>query len=96
MVKNNSLVASIWENFLKGFKQFQKKYRNFSLKYPNTSQTIQLSFIYFFAILLLIHKNYHVSSIQGKNQTATADDFFLLANLCPLYIYLHESLPIQN
>jgi hypothetical protein len=55
MVKNNSLVASIWENFLKVFKQFQKKYRNFSLKYPNISQTIQLSFIYFFAIVDLLH-----------------------------------------
>jgi hypothetical protein len=55
MVKNNSLVTSIWENFLKVFKQFQKKYRNFSLTYPNTSQTIQLSFIYFFAVVDLLH-----------------------------------------
>jgi hypothetical protein len=55
MVKNNSLVTSIWENFLKVFKQFQKKYRNFSLAYPNTSQTIQLSFIYFFAVVDLLH-----------------------------------------
>jgi len=55
MVKNNSLVSSIWENFLKVFSQFQKKYRNFSLQYPNTSQTIQLSFIYFFAVVDLLH-----------------------------------------
>ena len=55
MVKNNSLVSSIWENFLKVFSLFQKKYRNFSLQYPNTSQTIQLSFIYFFAVVDLLH-----------------------------------------
>jgi hypothetical protein len=37
------------------FSLFQKKYRNFSLQYPNTSQTIQLSFIYFFAVVDLLH-----------------------------------------
>ena len=55
MVKNNSLGISLWENFLKVFKKIQKKFRAFSLNYPNTSQTIQLSFIYFFAIVDLLY-----------------------------------------
>jgi hypothetical protein len=55
MKKNSSLGLSLWENFLKMFKQVQKKFRSFSLNYPNTSQTIQLSFIYFFAVVDLLY-----------------------------------------
>lgn len=59
MTKNNSTKISSWRLFVKklkkGAKSVKKSLRNFSIKYPNISQIIQLSFIYFFAVVDLLH-----------------------------------------
>lgn len=59
MTKNNSTQLSIWVSFVKlvkkSFKVLQNKFQDFSLKYPNISQIIQLTFIYFFALVDLIY-----------------------------------------
>jgi hypothetical protein len=59
MTKNNSTQLSIWLNFVKlgkkVLKGFQLSLKNFQLKYPNFSQPIQLTFIYFFAFIDLIY-----------------------------------------
>jgi len=55
----NSSHSSIWLSFLKFgkkfFKTIQISLREFSLKYPNLSQIIQISFVYFFALIDLIY-----------------------------------------
>ena len=59
MTKNNSTNLSSWRLFVKklkkGAKSVKKGLRNFSIKYPNVSQIIQLSFIYFFAVVDLLY-----------------------------------------
>ena len=59
MTKNNSTNLSPWRLFVKklkkGAKSVKKSLRNFSIKYPNVSQIIQLSFIYFFAVVDLLY-----------------------------------------
>ena len=55
MTKNNSTDLSLWRMFLKRGKRFvksvRKTLRNFSQKYPDIAQVIQLTFIYFFAVV---------------------------------------------
>ena len=50
---------SIWESTILFFKKIlniiQTTFRNFSQAFPNTAQSIQLSFIYFFAMIDLIY-----------------------------------------
>jgi hypothetical protein len=59
MTKNNSTNLSSWRVFVKkvkkGARVIQRGLRDFSLKYPNISQIIQLTFIYFFAVVDLIY-----------------------------------------
>jgi hypothetical protein len=59
MTKNSSTNLSSWRLFVKrlkkGAKSVKKSLRNFSIKYPNISQIIQLSFIYFFAVVDLLY-----------------------------------------
>lgn len=59
MTKNNSTNLSLWQTivkkFKKGIKSLQKSLRDFSIKYPDLSQLIQITFIYFFAIIDLLY-----------------------------------------
>ena len=59
MTKNSSTNLSSWRLFVKrlkkGAKSVKRSLRNFSIKYPNISQIIQLSFIYFFAVVDLLY-----------------------------------------
>jgi len=59
MTKNTSTHLSTWRLFVKklkkGAKIIKKGLRDFSLTYPNVSQIIQLTFIYFFAMVDLLH-----------------------------------------
>jgi hypothetical protein len=60
MTKNNTTNnLSSWRQFVKRFKKgaksVKKSLRNFSIKYPNVSQIIQLTFIYFFAVVDLLY-----------------------------------------
>jgi hypothetical protein len=59
MTKNNSTNLSSLRVFVKkvkkGARVIQRGLRDFSLKYPNISQIIQLTFIYFFAVVDLIY-----------------------------------------
>jgi len=60
MIKNNSTHSlSVWGNFkILGknlITSIRKTLRDFSRKYPNTAQVIQLSFVYFFAVIDLFH-----------------------------------------
>ena len=59
MAKNNSRNLSSWQSFVKklkkGAKIVQRGLRDFSLNYPNISQIIQLTFIYFFAVVDLLY-----------------------------------------
>jgi hypothetical protein len=59
MTNNNSTNLSLWNVFLKRlkkvFKSVQGSLREFSQKYPDISQVIQLTFIYFFAIIDLLY-----------------------------------------
>ena len=59
MVTNNSTDLSLWQIFLKRSKKIaksiQKSLREFSQKYPDVSQVIQLTFIYFFAVIDLLY-----------------------------------------
>lgn len=57
--KNSSPPISIWINFVKLVKRivspFQDKMSEFGAKYPNLLQIIQLTFLYFFAVIDLIY-----------------------------------------
>jgi hypothetical protein len=59
MTKNSSTNLSSWRLFVKkvkkGAKVIQRGLRDFSLKFPNISQIIQLTFIYFFAVVDLLY-----------------------------------------
>jgi hypothetical protein len=59
MNKNNLSQSSIWLNtvkfFKKGLKIIQQSLSYFGTKYPNITQIIQLSFLYFFAIIDLVY-----------------------------------------
>jgi hypothetical protein len=55
MTSNNTKNQSVWRNFIKTIKKIltpiQKSLQKFSEKYPNTAQNIQLTFVYFFAMV---------------------------------------------
>jgi hypothetical protein len=51
---NNKSIQTIWDSGLKMIFQFWKVIRVFTDSYPNTTQTIQLTFIYFFAFIDLV------------------------------------------
>jgi hypothetical protein len=59
MAKNDSADLSLWQMFLKRVKKvtksIQKGLRKFGQNYPDVSQIIQLTFIYFFAVLDLLY-----------------------------------------
>lgn len=59
MTKNNSKDLSAWRMFVKNvkkiFKKIQKPFATFSAKFPNVTQMIQLTFIYFFAVIDLLY-----------------------------------------
>lgn len=59
MIRNNSSSFSIWISFVKLIKKlfqpFQEKISEFGENYPNLFQVIQLTFIYFFAVIDLIY-----------------------------------------
>jgi hypothetical protein len=59
MAKNNSVKSSFWGNITNLTKIFffkiRKIFRDFSLNYPNIAQIIQITFIYFFALVDLFH-----------------------------------------
>lgn len=60
MTKNNSIQQfSLWGNVIKFGKRLitnlRTNLREFSIKYPNSSQVIQLTFIYLFALIDLFH-----------------------------------------
>lgn len=58
MTQNNSTQLSYWQLFVKRGKKMaksiQKGLRAFSIRYPDISQRIQLTFIYFFAVVDLL------------------------------------------
>jgi hypothetical protein len=58
MTPSNSKNISFWKNLqnriIKVFKIIQQNFDQFSSKYPNTVQIIQLTFIYYFALVDLI------------------------------------------
>jgi hypothetical protein len=59
MKKKNTISLSLWSTFLKELKKyfqaFQISFRGFTDSYPDISQLIQLTFIYFFAFVDLIY-----------------------------------------
>ena len=55
MIKNLSFLREFLKNVKKIWKQIQNQFQTFGEKYPNISQNIQLSFIYFFALVDLLH-----------------------------------------
>jgi hypothetical protein len=59
MTKNNSKDLSAWRMFVKQLKKIvkkvQKPFRTFSSQFPNVTQMIQLTFIYFFAVIDLLY-----------------------------------------
>lgn len=67
MIKNNSKDSSLFKKILKFFKLIinfvKKKNQQFTLKYPNVLQSIQLTFVYFIAIVSLL---YSLLSILGQ------------------------------
>jgi len=52
---SSSFFKSIKATFLKILKSILQSCTNFSLKYPNLSEIIQLSFIYYFAVIDLLY-----------------------------------------
>jgi hypothetical protein len=59
MTNKDSQNLSLWDNFLNLLKKkitiIQKELQYYTAKYPSTSQYIQLTFIYFFALIDLIY-----------------------------------------
>lgn len=55
MTSNNTKNQSLWRNFIKTIKSIltpiQHTLQKFSEKFPNTAQNIQLTFVYFFAMV---------------------------------------------
>ena len=62
MTNNNSTNLSFWARFVKRIKKLIKLFQKKTLKQKNTLQRIQLTFIYFFAIVVLF---YSVKSSLG-------------------------------
>ena len=52
---SSSFFKSIKATFLKIFKAILQSCTNFSIKYPNLAEIIQLSFIYYFAVIDLLY-----------------------------------------
>jgi hypothetical protein len=56
---NNKSIQTVWEGtvkvLLQFFTQLQKVFRVITEEYPNTTQSIQLTFVYFFAFIDLIY-----------------------------------------
>ena len=55
MINTNSNQNFSWQKFVKRIKKLIKLFQKNTLKYKNTLQQIQLTFIYFFAIIVLIY-----------------------------------------
>lgn len=55
MIKKSSFLQTFLKNLNKIFKAIQQQFQEFSNKYPRISQNIQLTFIYFFALIDLLH-----------------------------------------
>jgi nitrate/nitrite-specific signal transduction histidine kinase len=53
MTNKNSINASFWVKFVKQIKKFIKLFQKKTQQQKNTLQRIQLTFIYFFAIVVL-------------------------------------------
>ena len=64
MSKKNSRNLTTWKTLIRKLKQFfapvHKSFNDFNKKYPNVNQTIQLTFIYFFAIIEMAY-NYRIT-----------------------------------
>ena len=54
-MKNLSIFRGFFKKVNQSLKVLQKKFHTFSLKYPRISQNIQLTFIYFFSLVDLLH-----------------------------------------
>jgi hypothetical protein len=56
---NNKSIQTVWNStirlILKFLKSFQKTLSMFTEEYPNTTQSIQLTFVYFFAFIDLVY-----------------------------------------
>ena len=65
MNKKNSKKLSTWQSFISKIKTNLKpvilNFEEFNRKYPNINQTIQLTFIYFFAV----KGNYRLAKFLG-------------------------------
>lgn len=55
MIKNSSFLQSFFKTVNKIFKGIRKDFQEFSTEHPQLSQNIQLTFIYFFALIDLLH-----------------------------------------
>lgn len=55
MIQNSPFFQTFLKPFKKFFKTIQKKFQKFSEEYPLTTQNIQLTFVYFFALIDLLH-----------------------------------------
>jgi len=55
MINNNFANLSFWSIFFKKVKKYIKRFQKKTIKYKNTFQRIQLTFIYFFAIVVLLY-----------------------------------------
>ena len=54
-MKNLSIFREFFKKVNQSLKVLQKKFHIFSLKYPRISQNIQLTFVYFFSLVDLLH-----------------------------------------
>ena len=55
MTNKNSINASFWGRFVKQIKKFIKLFQKKTQQQKNTLERIQLTFIYFFAIVVLFY-----------------------------------------
>jgi hypothetical protein len=55
MIKNSTFLQEFLKKLKKLTKGVSKRFQDFSQKYPQASQNIQLTFIYFFALIDLFH-----------------------------------------
>jgi hypothetical protein len=62
MINKNVTNSSFWSKFVKKIKKYFKNFQKTSFTYKNTFQRIQLTFIYFFALVVLL---YSIKSFLG-------------------------------
>ena len=55
MIQNSSFLQSFFKTVKKIFNKIRKNFQEFSKEHPQLSQNIQLTFIYFFALIDLLH-----------------------------------------